>query len=442
MEGDRVPGWEISKGAGTEGQASAIRESDDGMLELSGNAETKVWNFVSQKVAVKAGEYYRLSFKAAAKGLNRENGQNNNCYVGSLFYRGEQMVGNSIFTVFRPEQSPHELVFRVPDKTDSLKIAIFLSMTGTLYADDLRLERLEEKDSFDVLVQNMNRYYSYFEHKKIDWAKLVERHRPIANKAANLLEFEKAIINMLGELKDMHVWVDNGPQRRPTYNSSWKPNFDFAAVDRQLKHVQQIGKLGLSGRTKAGIGYLRINSLVGGEPEAKQLDGAVRSLLDAPGIIIDLRANSGGNENLGQLVAGHFTDKPIVYAKQNFRLNENHDEFYEFERGPLMNAGKERYAGKVCCLIGPGTVSSGEGMAKMFSAIPGVTLIGQPTRGASGNPQPVLLPNGLVVYFSRWVDMDMKGNIVEDRGVQPKIKVKHGAGDPAFARALKIVQKK
>ena len=53
------------------------------------------------------------------------------------------------------------------------------------------------------------------------------------------------------------------------------------------------------------------------------------------------------------------------------------------------------------------------------ATIPGVTLLGSATRGSSGNPQPVDLPNGVTVHFSRWVDELPDGTPLEGRGVPP-----------------------
>ena len=68
-----------------------------------------------------------------------------------------------------------------------------------------------------------------------------------------------------------------------------------------------------------------------------------------------------------------------------------------------------------------------------------------PTRGASGNPAPVTLPNGVEVWFSRWVAMELDGTPIEDRGVIPDVAVKpdpKNRKDPTFQRALRILKKK
>ena len=88
-------------------------------------------------------------------------------------------------------------------------------------------------------------------------------------------------------------------------------------------------------------------------------------------------------------------------------------------------------------LIGPATVSSAESLALMFKALPRARLIGRPTRGASGNPQPLALANGVTVSFSRWVNLTPDGTPIETRGVQPDRDVAHEVdSDTAFLAAL------
>ena len=81
----------------------------------------------------------------------------------------------------------------------------------------------------------------------------------------------------------------------------------------------------------------------------------------------------------------------------------------------------------------------------MMKAMDHCTTVGQPTRGASGNPQPVQLPNGVDVYFSRWMSLNPDGTPIEDEGVQPEILVEHDinqAADPTYQKAKELLAEK
>jgi C-terminal processing protease CtpA/Prc len=145
--------------------------------------------------------------------------------------------------------------------------------------------------------------------------------------------------------------------------------------------------------------------------------------LDAKGLIIDLRVNSGGSEPLAQQFVARLIDKPLEYASNQFRGGAAHDTLItRVVRQAAPGRGKA-YPGPVVGLIGPGCVSSGEGFALMLAALPNGKLIGQPTRGASGNPQPVVLPNGVKVNYSTWVSLKRDGQPFEGTGIAPDIRI-------------------
>jgi len=69
----------------------------------------------------------------------------------------------------------------------------------------------------------------------------------------------------------------------------------------------------------------------------------------------------------------------------------------------------------------------------MIKALPQGKLLGQPTRGASGNPQPVALPNGVTVRYSTWLPLDMEGWPFEGRGIEPAARIDD---DPTGVKGL------
>ena len=83
-----------------------------------------------------------------------------------------------------------------------------------------------------------------------------------------------------------------------------------------------------------------------------------------------------------------------------------------------------------------------------MKALPQVTTVGMPTRGASGNPKPFQLGGtGVTVTFSRWVDMLPNGETFEGRGISPDMKVDeppsaYAEQDPTLERALETLRRK
>jgi C-terminal processing protease CtpA/Prc len=183
------------------------------------------------------------------------------------------------------------------------------------------------------------------------------------------------------------------------------------------------------------------------EQDVEQAVAAIRKLHDAPGFIVDLRSANGGDEGKAQQIASLFCGKRTLYAKSKVRNGPGHGDFSR-DNERWLEPAAEPYLKPVVCLMGPGAVSSGEGFVQMMRRLPHVTTVGLPTRGASGNPQPVELPGtGLAVWFSRWVDMLPDGQPFEGSGIAPNVEVRQPAQDyavrdPTLEKGLELLRKK
>ncbi len=432
-------GWDLGIGANNGGDSpkSVARQGEGPSLELSGDASTLAWQSVSQDVPVTAGNSYRLSYVIKTTDVRREVNQYDNCFVG-VFQKDRrgQLVSRDFWSSNITEFTPASAVFRAGDNVAVAQVLVFLSKSGTLNVKDISLVELGDADNFDILVDDMNRHYSYFELKGIDWPELTAKYRDRAKAAADTDEFVDVVTDMLAEMKDVHTWVVHDGKRKSKFRSGFDANFNFQVVDRDLDDIQRIGRFGLVGKTEDGLGYVRINTLAGIDDRAlREMIGAIEGLFDAPGIIMDLRRNQGGDETIAMKIAAMFIEDEHVYARQQYRATEDHSAFYETPQRVITPRDGSAYTGPIVCLIGPGAVSSGEGFAMMMAAIPHCTTMGLPTRGASGNPAPIKLPNGVDVWYSRWMSLMPDGTPIEDAGVPPDVVVEHGDGDPTWERA-------
>ena len=305
--------------------------------------------------------------------------------------------------------------------------------------------------AFDNFWQAMDAWYSYFAYKPdIDWNRLREIYRPRAIKAATRDEFIEVLKEMLASLKDMHVWIQTENEIISTFSLPWQRNWNPTVVARSWKSSKNCGQFAIVGKTQPdGFGFVVIKQQSSATAEnVKQTVDEIRSLSDVPGFIVDLRGGaSGGNENLAQQFAQAFCSKEVVYAKQKYRNGPAHDAFSE-ERLRTLPAGNHPFTKPVVCLIGQKCMSSGEGLVKMMDALPHVTLVGMRTRGASGNPKPVRLDDlNLQVLFSRWVDMQPDGTLVEGKGISPDFEVNlpvaaYENDDATWNRALEVLREK
>ena len=448
---DGVPDdWTVGVGAknGGERPGSEVEAIDGGGVVLRGTATTMAWHNLSQDLALEGGKTYAVSFEARSKGVRREGRQYDNCYVGLMsFDAAGERVEMAIQDVSRvPRWKRHRVNYAVPRNAARTQLLVFLSKSGELAVKNVRVVEATAGDAFAELTESLMRNYSFSALKAIDWRRFTDRFRADAEAAESPEAFADVIGEMLGELEDLHVWIElpGGKRRRP-YIRPYRGNYDFDAVRAKLESLEQFGEVGFTGQTAGGIGVVVVQGLPAGQGDVyKRLIASVQKMFDAAGILVDLRANKGGAEGRAAEIAGLFADREYVYALSKFRNGPEPNDFGDAiprRIGPRVEAP---YGGPVVCLVGPGCVSSGEGFAMMMKAMERVTLVGQPTRGASGNPAAVTLSNGVKVWFSRWVAMEPDGTEIEGKGVAPDELVEHvkgGEGDVTFERGVEMLRR-
>lgn len=309
------------------------------------------------------------------------------------------------------------------------------------------IQPAEALQAFDGAWAEFDRTYAKFDLRpEVDWDALKARYRPVAAASTTAWEAAGAVALLLSPLRDLHVNVEVRGEWVPGYyrprmlNAHWKATQDLlggAAADD--------GKGVARGRTKDGIGYLCVWSLSDpGVVEA--FDAGLEALADAWALVVDLRFNGGGGEDLALAMAGRIVDEERVYSVNRYRSGPKRGDL-----GPLLERrcpprGPWRWRGPVVVLQGPKTFSSAESFALMLSVCPEVTSMGDRTGGSSANPVRVDLPGGITVNVPRWNDMLPDGTPLEDRGAPPEVPVPGGlrdfdGKDPVMAAALERLRK-
>ena len=143
------------------------------------------------------------------------------------------------------------------------------------------------------------------------------------------------------------------------------------------------------GRLPEGFGYVDLERLT-----VPQVDDAFAAVLDAPGLIFDLRGYPNGT---AWPIAPWLTEREVVTAR--FRALERHgpdpDAYSERHfRQTARPSPKGRYRGKVVVLIDEEAISQAEHSCLFLEAAGGATFIGGPTNGANGDVTSVVLPGG------------------------------------------------
>lgn len=314
-------------------------------------------------------------------------------------------------------------------------------------ADMTEVIAAENKASVRILRRTFDRYYSYHDHRKVDWDKAFAEAAPRLEKAMTPEEFAKAAGKLLAEAKDIHISLAFGEATFASQSRAVRPNCNVKSLRKAVPNWNKRSKRVASGRFDDGIGYILIATWDHKDAEALEAAyEALDDLSDTQALIVDVRFNAGGDEPLAQKFAGCFVERRVVYAKHVYRWADAPGGFTKpQERALRPTKGRPKYRGKVAVLMGPYNMSSCEAFLLMMKQVPGCKLVGARSYGSSGNPQGYGLPNGVVVFLPSWKAMTPDGTVFEGVGIRPDVPVKaekkdFEEGDPVLEAALKMLR--
>ncbi len=300
-----------------------------------------------------------------------------------------------------------------------------------------------------ALRKAIDEQYSYRDLRKLDWAALFAKYGPAMESAAGPAAFAQAASDLLGNAKDMHIWLEAGGRQIYPYKRDITRNYNLAVLQKVVPGFRKLGNGVYSGRFEDGIGYILIDSWTQDRAQAlEQAYAAISEFSEAPGLIVDVRPNGGGSETLAQQFAGCFIDKPAVYARHVYRSTDAPSGFGETRDRVLEpNKSRPKCRGKVAVLMGQANMSSCESFLLMMKQVPGCKLIGSTSYGSSGNPKPVDLGNGVTVYLPSWKDLLLDGTCLEGKGITPDFPISVTpvvleSIDPVLQAALTLLRKR
>jgi carboxyl-terminal processing protease len=168
-----------------------------------------------------------------------------------------------------------------------------------------------------------------------------------------------------------------------------------------------------SRRLAGGIGYIHFNVFVISLMERIRV--AIRSMADAPGIIIDVRGNPGGLGGMASGIAGVLEKEQTSLGTMHMR--SGHINFAVF---PQANP----YLGPVVILTDGGSASTSEIFAGGLQELGRAVVVGERTTGAALPSYFQKLPTGALFQFAIGDFKTPKGTLIEGRGVAPDVEVK------------------
>ena len=314
---------------------------------------------------------------------------------------------------------------------------------------DPREQRKRNQKALDELVRKLEESYSYHDLKKIDWPKLWKQHSGAILATRSERGWAGAAGKALEPTGDMHLGLRYGSDWFvPAGRRSVDPLYSDAQTRKKLAVMSPIERGFASGMTSDGIAYVLIATWME-DLDIRGLEEALSKLRGSKAMVVDVRLNHGGDENLARGIAQWFVKDTVVYSKNRIRTGKGKDGFSQvFERKVTGNTEAERrFDGPIAVLISPYIMSSCESFVLMLEQAPDSTTVGVKTWGSSGNPKPHELSNGVTVLIPCWEDQLPDGTILEGRGIEPDVPVKVEPkslerDDPILEKGLEVLRKK
>ncbi|MFE7560937.1 S41 family peptidase [Kitasatospora sp. NPDC057500] len=302
---------------------------------------------------------------------------------------------------------------------------------------------------FDRFWATFEENYPFFAAKGIDWHAKGAAARATITPQTDTAGLEGIIKGLLEPLGDAHTALarkaaDGGYDLvfgglRPGTEEPTDELREQAgrAVAAQLLAPEQtfgLGRLGV-GELPGGIGYLRVSGFDGYvddgpyQDHAAELDRALDLLLAHPerlnGLVIDLRLNGGGSDELGLRIASRLTDRPFLAYRKVARNDPADPTRFTAPQPSVVRpaAGTTRYTGPVALLTAGSTVSAGETFTQaLMQRRPAPVRIGENTQGVFSDIMFKPLSAELLAILPNEKFLTPAGTTFDGPGIPPDVR--------------------
>ncbi len=285
------------------------------------------------------------------------------------------------------------------------------------------------EEQFDALWSDFDATYPYFGIKGVDWAAARETFRPRAAATHSGDALASVLLELLAPLHDLHVaLIDPRGRWIPTWTRSFQPNYDATVWSAYA------ARWAVEPHGNWGHGWIGAVPYVWVDRWSQPLEGLeqeMESFRDAPGLVIDVRMNPGGNSAYALPLLARIFDQKRIAGLIRYRNGPGHDDFTPFDPWTLSPGGAWQFTKPVLILVGPASASSTEDFTSAARELPHVTIAGATTAGATANPAERALAEGWRYRISQWFFTTPDGIVVEGNGIPPHVAIPTSAADLA-----------
>jgi carboxyl-terminal processing protease len=323
----------------------------------------------------------------------------------------------------RPQLTTDNMkIIKIKEKTYLAIIGVLIS--ASIFAAAIAQESSEQEKNFEYLWNTFDRKYALFVPKRVDWDALYRIYRPKISSQTLDSELFDIMADLLSHLNDNHVRLES-PNRsyRSGVLGAMPPMDDFfPLIKSKYLHGYKDRAAGIfSGWLTDSIGYFHIQYFENLEQTSKVIDQIIYEFKDTKGIVIDVRENYGGEDEVGKAIADHFADKKRLYMLKRYKNGNAHGDFAPPQKWYVEPEGRIQYTKPVILLINRYSVSEAEVFTLAMRVLPQVTIIGDVTSGVFADVDKGTLPNGWTFRYPYNLIEDATGFCWEGIGIPADI---------------------
>ncbi|MGI9364319.1 MAG: S41 family peptidase [Rhizobiaceae bacterium] len=194
-------------------------------------------------------------------------------------------------------------------------------------------------------------------------------------------------------------------------------------------------------------GYLRILELegIGKKKLGRALESIGGEFNSLKGMIIDIRDNPGGDDDIVLKIVNRFCHKKQVAFRRQTKLGPEENELSAIKTWHMKPRGNAQFRGPVVLLTNDSVFSGGEIFALAMMQLPNVTIIGDHTNGILSYQLERKLANGWKCHLSYQIYYSPDMECYEGKGIPPDIPMLNSKADltsrvdPLVLTALKVL---
>lgn len=352
----------------------------------------------------------------------------------------------------------------------------------------LPLSKEKKKDpqyNFEVMTQTIKEHYAYFELNKINWDSLYLVSKDKIRKDTSEAELYLVLEEIISTLKDNHGYIEpteevyeqaekiriQKPEKEEIEDLYEYGDFEVAKIAAETFIYEDLTKdtwLLHWGTTENNVGYIQIKSMwlhadlelpkekvkengyvntyvetmaqmnegeyIKKEREgiSKIMDQVITDLRDTKYMIIDIRFNGGGQDEVSLEILKRFTTEKRTVAYKKAVLGKGYTDILPI----TLNGYSKPYQKPVYLLTSQQSASAADFFTLASMSLPNIKRVGSHTQGALSDAMENKLPNEWYFSISNEVYTDPFGKCYENIGIPVDYELNYPEDRQTFFRSI------